>query len=1208
MSPAPGPDGFRRLDALELGIAFTNRVSRERTVLNRNLLNGSGVAAGDIDGDGLCDLYFCGLESDNVLYRNLGDGRFEDITASAGVACAGQDSTGAVFADVNGNGHLDLLVAALDRGVRLFLNDGRGRFREATATSGLLDRPGATSLALADADGDGDLDLYVAHYRPDTIADQPSTRYRLQIVEGWPEVVEVNGQPVSHPRWADRFTVSPLGQIIEHGLPDAFYLNDGTGVFTHVPFTEGAFLDEDGVPLREPPRDWGLAVQFRDFNGDGAPDLYICNDFVSPDRFWINVGSGRFQALPARAMPTISASSMGVDGADLDRNGHIDLFVADMLSPDHRNRHVQLGERAAIRPAPPAGLVVDRLQVPRNTLQWNRGDGTFAEIAQFAGIEASDWSWQPVFLDVDLDGFEDLLIGNGVLRDFQNADWADRMEAARAGRSMSQREILAWIARFPALETPNLAFRNRGDLTFEDRSADWGFNTAGISQGFALADLDNDGDLDLVLNNFLEGPGLYRNVGARPRIAVRLRGLAPNTAGIGARIVVRGGPVGQSQEMISGGRYLSGDQAQRTFAAGTNGHPLEVEVQWRSGRRSVVTAPPNTLLEIHEPDGPTDRPVPAAPSVTAPAAARPWFVEFNALPEVPHAEPPFDEAHRQPLILRRLDRLGPGVTWHDLDRDGWDDLVIANGAGHLPIVLRNLGGTRFERVVDPPFHRPLLCDQTTVLGVGSLLLAGASNYRDGSTNAGLVRLYDFERRAAGDNFPGHTFACGPLALADIDGDGDLDLFVGGRAIPGRYPHPPESILYRNDQGRFTPVQRWEGLANISAALFTDLDGDGFPELVLAADASPLRVFQRRDGQFEEVTDDWGFGNHRGWWAGVASGDLNGDGQLELVASNWGLNTAFRASPDRPRRLYYGDFDGNGTIDLLEARFDPVVGREVPDLTLNWARNALPSLQQRFPTYASYAGAGIGEILGDAAARAGVLEVTHLESTVFRRRGGRFVAEPLPAQAQWAPAFGVTIADVTGNGFEDVFLAQNTSALAPSETPADAGLGLLLVNDGRGGLDPVSARESGIRIEGDQRGAAVADFDGDGRLDLAVGRNRDTVRLFRNVAATPGLRVRLRGPAGNPDGIGAQIRLQAGTRRGAVREVQAGSGFHSQNSAVQVLALPDGTPPDAIWIRWPGGRIAESPIPPAAVEIAVRFDGGLEVTRSSNPSPPVSRRP
>ncbi len=1184
--------GFQRLDAANLGIAFTNQVSRDRSILNRNLLNGSGVAAGDVDGDGLCDLYFCGLDASNALFRNLGGWRFEDISRPAGVACPGQDSTGAVFADVDHDGDLDLLVTALDRGVRLFLNDGDARFREATPTSGLARTPGGTSMALADVDGDGDPDLYVAHYRPDTIADQPATRFKIQVIDRWPVVIEVNGQPASAPPWTDRFEVSPLGVVVERGLADHFYRNDGHGHFVDVPFTQGAFLDEDGRPLKEPPRDWGLSAQFRDLNGDGTPDLYVCNDFASSDRVWINDGSGRFRALARDALQTICASSMGVDGADIDRDGDVDLFVVDMLSPDHLKRHVQLGQRASTT-RPPPGLAYDRLQVSRNTLLLNRGDATFAEIAHFAGLEASDWAWQPVFLDVDLDGFEDILVANGVLRDFQNADATDRMESFRAGGTLSRSEIREWIGRFPALETPNLAYRNRGDRTFAESSAAWGWNTPAISHGMALADLDNDGDMDVVVNNFLAAPGVYRNDTVAPRVAVRLKGASPNTSGIGAVVTLRGGPVIQSQEILAGGRYLSGDQAQRTFSAASATPPLRIEVAWRNGRKSLVEAEPNRLYEIDE--SAATEPTVGKTRATPPARLAPLFAQYDSLPPVRHTEEPFDEYARQPLLFRHLDRLGPGITWHDLNRDGWDDLIVGNGRGGLPIVLTNHQGTGFVRVTNAPFHRPLARDQTSVLGVQNTLIAGSSNLEDGSSQGGLIRVHDLGRRVAGDNLPGHAFACGPLALADIDGDGDLDLFVGGRAVPGRYPEPADSLLFRNDAGRFTPAQRWEKLGCVSGALFTDLDSDGVPELVLALDWSPIRVFRQEEGRYHEKTEALGFGSARGWWNGVATGDFDGDGRLEIVASNWGLNSAVRATPAHPRRLHYGDLDDNGTADLIEARFDPTLGKEVPDLTLNWARAALPFLHARIPDFATYGGSSVDEIHGAALATLPVLEVTTLASTVFRPRDGGYEAIQLPSEAQWAPAHGIAVGDLDGDGAEDLFLAQNFFAVAPGEVRVDPAPGLCLMGDGRGSFVPMPPARSGIRIGGDQRGCALGDFDQDGRVDLAVGRNSDVPGVFRNVGARPGLRIRLLGPEGNREGFGAQLRLKAGNATGPVREVQAGGGYWSQNSAVHVMSMPGNSVPDSLQVRWPGGRLVTVRIPAGAREVEVSFDGAVRAS-------------
>ena len=1158
-----------------------------RSILNRNLLNGSGVAAGDVDGDGWCDLFFCAIDSENVLYRNLGNWNFQDVTREAGLAVAFQNCTGAVFADVDGDGDLDLLVTSLGHGVRLFQNDGRGRFKEVTEAAGLKSSAGSMSMALADIDGDGDLDLYVANYRTDTIADLPTTTFRVETVNGRPVVALVNGEPGTLPKWTNRFDVTASGRVLELGEPDFLYLNDGTGRFRPISFTGGAFLDEDGAPLKEAPRDWGLAVQMHDFTGDGRPDIYVCNDYSSPDRIWINDGAGRFHAAARTAVRTTSTFSMGVDFADIDRDGQVDIFVVDMLSPDHRKRNVQLGERAPFQW--PIGILDNRPQANRNTLQRNRGDGTFAEIAFYSGVEASDWSWGPIFLDVDLDGYEDILVTNGQLRDFQNIDRANQIGAFKAGKKLTQSEILSLIAQFPSLRTPNLVFRNRGQWRFEEMGEAWGFATPGISQGMALADLDNDGDLDVIVNNLTDAPGIYRNQANAPRIAVRLEGEAPNRAGIGARIKVLGGPVEQSQEMICGGRYLSGDQAVRAFAAGAAGHPLKVEVAWRSGKRSSIPAEANFIYEIAE-RAATNPPPAAEPKIV------PLLEEVKDLPPAPHAETPFDELSRQPLLPKYLSQLGPGVCWHDLDGDGWDDLIVGSGRGGHLTIWRNNHGTGFLLSTNTLLGRPLARDQTTILGVKQTLLAGSSNYEDGSTNGGLIRIYDFQRNAAGDSILGFPFSCGPLALADLAGDGQLYLFVGGRVLAGRYPAPADSLLLKNEGGRFIPVQRWEKLGLVSAALFSDLDQDGVPELILAMEWGPIRVFKLVEGQYQERTREWGLADYTGWWNGVATGDFDGDGRLEIVASNWGLNSGVRASQKYPRKIYYGDLDGNGTIDLVESRFNPSLGKEVPERTFDIVRAALPYLQTRVPSFEAYGQMSVQEIYGESLNGAAMLEVNTFASMIFTWHDGRFEAKALPAEAQLAPAFGICVGDLDGDGAEDLILSQNFFALPPNEPRCDAGRGLWLRGDGRGNFFAVPGQESGIAVYGEQRGCALSDYDGDGRADLAIAQNGNATKVFHNANGRPGLRVRLEGPDGNPTGIGALVRLEARGRKGPAREWQAGSGYWSQNSAVQVIAWPEGQEPENIWIRWPGGKTFSAPVPKGAKEIEVAGSGSVKLVR------------
>jgi len=1164
-------------------------LAEERGLANRNLLSGSGVAAGDVDGDGLCDLYFCGFDGHNHLYRNLGHWKFQDITEQAGVACPGQDSTGAVFADIDGDGDLDLLVNSLGNGLRVFENDGKGHFTEVTARAGVGSKAGGMSVALADIDGNGTLDLYVANYRPTTVMDQPRTKFRLQQVEGRTLVATVNDIPATSPEMTNRFVVAPDGGILELGEPDVLYLNDGKGRFTPLSWTDGTFLDEDGHRLTDAPRDWGLSVAFHDLNEDGAPDIYICNDLFSPDRIWINDGKGHFRAIDELAIRTTSTFSMGVDFGDLNRDGHVDFMVVDMLATNHRDRHTQVSQNKPVRRAP--GLIDSRPQVWRNTLQINRGDGTFAETAFYSHVEASNWSWQPLFLDVDLDGYEDVLIPNGQMRDFQNVDMQRRIDAARSKKQLSASDIIGMVKMFPGFQTPSLVFRNRRDLTFEEVGADWGFHTVGISQGATLADLDNDGDLDVIVNMLNHQAGVYRNDTGAARLAVRLRGVAPNTQAIGAKIVVTGGPVSQSQEVICGGHYLSGADPMRVFAAGSPTNLLRIEVTWRDGLQTLIKdAHANRIYEITE-----SATGAAPPAFSKEAPPEPLFEDVSDKLKHSHHEDDFDDFERQPLLPNSLGQLGPGIAWHDFDGDGWEDLVVTTGRGGPLAAFHNDGQGGFTPQTDPAFARPSPRDQTGVLGIGSTLFVGASNYEDGVTNGGCLRIYDLARKASGDSVLGQTSSVGPLALADVDGDGSLDLFIGGRSVPGRYPEPADSLLLRNQGGRFVPIQRLEKLGLVSGAVFSDLDGDGLPELILACEWGPVRVFKFESGHLVEKTQALGLANQLGWWNGVTTGDLDGDGRLDIIASNWGVNNKYRSlSVDHPRRLYYGDLLGNGVVDLIEAYYDQDLKLEVPERPYMAVVAAMPMVQETAPTFEAYGTSSIQQIYGDRLKQAHFLEVNTLSTTVFFNRGDHFEAVAMPAEAQYSPAFGICVGDMDGDGNEDVFLSQNFFATCPDTDRNDAGRGLWLRGDGKGGLRPVPGQESGVRVYGEQRACAVADYDHDGRLDLVVSQNGNATKLFHNLGAKPGLRVRLKGEVGNPTGIGAVLRLGDAARLGPAREIHAGAGYWSMDATTQVMTFAG--EPTRLVVRWPRGKSTTSNLPSGAKEIEVAGTGELKIIK------------
>lgn len=1166
--------GFTTMEAAQTGVAFTNLIATARSITNQIYLNGSGVAAGDVDGDGWCDLFFSAIDNRCVLYRNLGDWKFEDISAESGIPQIGMDATGAVFADVDGDGDLDLIFNTVGRGTHVLLNDGKGHFTEIAALNGRL---GGMSLALGDFDLDGDLDLYVANYRTTTIRDEPNTRFSVRMIDGKPVVAAINGRPATDPDLTNRFTYTitaangrgTLGHE-ENGEPDAFFRNDGHGHFTPVPSAE-LFTDAEGKPVTLE-LDWGLSVMFRDINQDGAPDLYICNDFKSEDRLWLNDGHGHFHPPSKIALRHGSLSSMGVDFADINRDGFDDFFIVDMLSRDHAHRLTQLGD---IRPTQSGmGEFENRPNYARNSFYLNGGDGTYREIAQFARLDATDWSWGVIFLDVDLDGYEDLLVTNGFERDNMNIDVVASMEAMERSREMSAAEHLELRRKFPRLNTPNYAFRNTRDLRFEEVGAAWGFNHERVSTGMALADLDNDGDMDVIINNINDAAILLRNDAPQARVGVRLKG-ARNTRGIGARVEFTAGGLTQSQEMISGGRYLSSDDAMRVFAANASNGTLVV--RWPGGRESSITnVSANAIYEVDESGAVSathERPTPAV----SPIRFQDWSARLNHT----HVDAEFDDFNRQPLLPKKLSQLGPGVTWHDVDGDGWDDLIIPTGKGGEFSYFKNKKG-EFTQIPFEP-KTPITRDQTTVLGIGPLLLAGSAHYEDGLPIMSGIRQFNFSAKTVNDGLATFDGSTGPLAMADIDGDGDLDLFRGARCLPGKYPLPASSWVYKNSNGKFEidseASKAFVNVGLVSAATFADLNDDGWPDLVLACEWGSIRVFINQKGKFTDQTAALGLDRFTGLWNSVAVGDFDNDDRFDIIAGNEGSNSRYENFRAQPIQLIHGDFDDDGVYDMLEVYYDSKLRKVVPMRSLESLSKAMPLLKDKFTSHLAFANASIEEILGSKLTATNRLQANCLETMLFLNRGGRFEARALPAEAQFSPAFGIVVADFDNDGAEDIFLAQNFFAVPADVARSDAGWGLILKGDGSGNFTPLSPEQTGVRIPGEQRGAASADFDHDGRIDFAVGQNAGPTKLYRNDSAASGLRVQL------VDGAGATLRAD----NGPARTLSVGSGYWSADSQVRIF--PRNT--QKLNIRWPGGAVESVPVPANSTALKISRGGKVE---------------
>ena len=1090
---------------------------------------GTGVAIGDFDGDGRPDVFVVSKTGPDHLFRNLGGFKFEDVTEKAGVAGPlGAWKQGAAFADVNNDGRLDLYVCRFGAPNLLYINQGDGTFREEAAARGLALVDASGMAAFCDYDRDGWLDVYV----------QTNVLYAER---------RLNGQR------------------------DHLFHNNRDGTFTDV--TDAAGIAEETH---------GHSATWWDYDEDGWPDLYVANDFADPDQLYHNNHDGTFTNVLSAVVPHTPLFSMGADLGDLNNDGHIDLLVADMAATTRYKDHRGM---AKIRSVLPEDDLHPKAAPPytQNALFLGTGTGRVLEAAHLAGLQATDWTFGVRFEDLDLDGRLDAYFTNGMVREFHNTDLLQRSSAAA-----SLAERIRIMKTSPLLAERHLAFRNLGELQFENVSAAWGLDHLGVGFGAAFGDLDGDGDLDLVFASYDGELTVCRNdADTGHAVVIDLRGTVSNRLGIGAtvRIVTAGGPQVRTLTLARG--YLSTSEPAVHFGLGDNTLIQRMTVEWPSGRRQTFSnLAADRRYTITEPADAPVAPLPVRPT--------PLFTEAGqaASLDVANHELPRQASSPQPLLPFRLNRPGPAASFADFDGDGEDDLVLGGVAGESGQLLSNLGGGQFFVYGANVFREkisvadgPTLALDVDADGDLDLLVtkAGDSATADASDYQPHLWLNDGHGRfapAPAGMLPTLPISVGAAAAADFEHSGRLGIFLGGRVVPGRYPQTPRSALLAWRDGRYADVtaEVAPSLATrgmVTAALWSDVDGDGWPDLLVAFDWGPVACYRNVKGKhLEDVTEKLGFASAgTGWWCSLASADFNGDGRPDYAVGNTGLNTRYHASAAGPALLYADVVLDGSAPQLVEAQAED--GKWYPLRTREALVSVFPSLARRFPTAESYAKATLGEVFPPATLAAATRwAATELRSGVFLSQpDGTYRFTPLPRLAQIAPVHGMAAGDFDGDGRADLMLVGNSYAPVPETGRFDGGLGWLLRGDGAGGFTAVLPAESGFIVPGEARALAVADLNQDGWPDVFVTRNNDVPLTFLN-RDQPGRHsfgVVLRGTPGNPASVGARLTLQLADGSTQLAEVSAGSGYLAQSSATQFFGYPDSARPVRLRIRWPDGR-------------------------------------
>jgi len=1052
---------FQTLTSEKTGINFTNTISETEDFNFFNyeyIYNGGGIAVGDINNDGLIDIYFSGNQVSDKLYLNKGNMTFEDITPSAiGNTASEGWHTGVSMVDVNQDGWLDIYVCRSGipsdtnlLGNLLYINNKDNTFSEKSTFYGIDIKRKTTQSAFIDFDNDGDLDLYV----------------------------------MNHPNQSDNKTsVGAINDLIKKGSPDSdMFLENVDGVFKDV-------SRQVGINNHA----YGLGITVSDINNDGYPDIYISNDYMAPDFMYINKGNGTFIDESKKQLKHMSNYAMGNDIADFNNDGFLDIMTVDMVSEDHVRSKKNMGGMST-KKFWEAVSVGYHYQYMYNSLQMNNGNETFSEIAQMAGISKTDWSWAPLFADFDNDGYKDLFISNGYRRDSRDNDYMKETNNPK-NKNLNFQQKLDLI---PATKVQNYIFKNTGDLHFDKKMKKWNINTATNSNGAVYADLDNDGDLDLITNNMEEVSTISQNKLNSTNLYLDLQLTKNSSPAMGAKVKVQFSDYTiQYLELQTTRGYLSSVSPILHLGYKPTNNIKEISIEWTDNTITTLNSlKSNQLLKIEFNTA-------TKIAKNANSTSKQLFTKVENKITVKHQELFVNDFKKEVLLPNKMSQLGPFISSGDVNNDGLDDIYISGSrtfSGQL--LLQNKNG-EFKKTSGPWEQQKQREEMDSELfdidNDGDLdlyVISGGNEYDINSKNL-HDQLYINDGKG---NFKNESFRLPPmktsgqrLAVGDIDNDGDLDIFIGGRQTPGYYPFPPRSYLLQNNDGYFTDITQNSndimGPGLITQSIFDDFDQDGDLDLICVGEWMPVSFFENNKGQFTNVTQKHGNPKAIGWWSSITKGDFNGDGKNDYIIGNLGLNNKFHPSTKFPLEIYCHDFDNSGSYDIVLGKYQnetcyPVRGKQC-------SSEQMPFVSEKFPTYDAFAVANLENIYGKEQLNQALhFSATTFNSVILLSQPKTFISQNLNNYTQTSCINAGVAIDINKDGFLDFIGIGNNYAAEVETIRYDAGTGVVLLGNGKGNFKVAPTHVSGFFSNTDDKDLLTI------KNNLFISANNSPLKQFK----------------------------------------------------------------------------------------------------------------